>query len=79
MKIQHPILVRAIGTTGAALVWHLGRTLKYHFRYKDPAVDPEVARTDRPALHLCVFPRGHALSSLLLELARDAHPDQRTS
>jgi len=44
MKIQHPILVRAIGTTGAALVWNLGRTLKYHFRYKEPAVDPEVAR-----------------------------------
>jgi lysophospholipid acyltransferase (LPLAT)-like uncharacterized protein len=45
MKIQNPILVRAIGSTGAALVWQLGRTLKYHFRYKDPAVDPEVART----------------------------------
>ncbi len=47
MKIQHPLVVRAIGSTGAALVWQLGRTLTYHFRYKDPVVDPEVAR--RPA------------------------------
>ena len=30
--------------TGAALVWQLGRTLKYHFRYQDPDVAPEVAR-----------------------------------
>ena len=44
MKIQHPLLVRAIGVTGAALVRQLGRTLHYHFRYQDPAVAPEVAR-----------------------------------
>jgi lysophospholipid acyltransferase (LPLAT)-like uncharacterized protein len=44
MKIEHPLLVRAIGSTGAALVRQLGRTLTYHFRYKDPLVDPEVAR-----------------------------------
>ena len=25
-------------------MWQLGRTLTYHFRYKDPDVDPEVAR-----------------------------------
>src|SRR4051794_9192938 len=44
MKIQHPLLVTAVGTTGAALVRQLGRTLNYHFRYKDPRVAPEVAR-----------------------------------
>jgi len=45
MKIQHPLLVRAIGISGAALVRQLGRTLKYHFRYQDPKVDPEFARS----------------------------------
>jgi lysophospholipid acyltransferase (LPLAT)-like uncharacterized protein len=44
MKIEHPLLLRAIGSTGAALVRQLGRSLTYHFRYNDPAVDPEVAR-----------------------------------
>ncbi len=44
MKIQHPLLVRAVGSTGALFVRHLGRTLNYHFRYKDPTVAPEVAR-----------------------------------
>ena len=44
MKIEHPLLVRAIGSTGAALVRQLGRTITYHFRYKDPSVDPQVAR-----------------------------------
>jgi lysophospholipid acyltransferase (LPLAT)-like uncharacterized protein len=44
MKIQHPLLVRAVGSTGAFLVRNLGRTLRYHFRYKDPSVAPEVAR-----------------------------------
>lgn len=44
MKIQHPLLVRAIGATGAGLVRQLGRTLRYHFRYQDPSVDPEIAR-----------------------------------
>jgi hypothetical protein len=44
MKIQHPLLVRAIGVTGAALVRQLGRTLHYHFRYQDPSVAPEIAR-----------------------------------
>jgi lysophospholipid acyltransferase (LPLAT)-like uncharacterized protein len=44
MKIEHPLLVRAIGSSGAAFVRQLGRTLTYHFRYKDPHVDPEVAR-----------------------------------
>jgi lysophospholipid acyltransferase (LPLAT)-like uncharacterized protein len=44
MKIQHPLLVRSVGVAGAALVRQLGRTLKYHFRYQDPQVAPEVAR-----------------------------------
>ncbi len=45
MKIQHPLLIRAIGISGAALVRQLGRTLKYHFRFQDPKLDPEVARS----------------------------------
>ncbi len=45
MKIQNPVLIKAAGATGAALVWQLGRTLKYHFRYRDPSVNPEVVRT----------------------------------
>ena len=44
MKIRHPLLVGAIGATGAAVVRRLGRTLRYHFRYQDPAVAPEIAR-----------------------------------
>ncbi len=44
MKIQHPLLVRAIGATGAAVVRQLGRTIRYHFRYQDPTVAPEMAR-----------------------------------
>ena len=52
MKIQHPLAIKAIGSTAAALVWQLGRTLKYHFRYHDPEVDPEVARTTGQLLHV---------------------------
>jgi lysophospholipid acyltransferase (LPLAT)-like uncharacterized protein len=44
MKIKHPLLVRAIGCSGAWLVRRLGGTIDYHFRYDDPAVNPEVAR-----------------------------------
>ena len=44
MKIQHPLLIRAVGATGAAVVRQLGQTLRYHFRYQDPAVAPEIAR-----------------------------------
>ena len=44
MKIQHPLLVQAVGSAGSFLVRQLGRTLKYHFRYQDPQVAPEVAR-----------------------------------
>jgi lysophospholipid acyltransferase (LPLAT)-like uncharacterized protein len=44
MKIQHPLLVRAVGSSGAWLVRLLGQTIDYHFRYEDPLVNPEVAR-----------------------------------
>jgi lysophospholipid acyltransferase (LPLAT)-like uncharacterized protein len=44
MKIQHPLFVRAIGSSGSWLVRLLGSTIDYHFRYDDPLVNPEVAR-----------------------------------
>ena len=44
MKIEHPLLVRAVGCTGAWLVRRLGNTIDYHFRYEDSSVNPEVAR-----------------------------------
>jgi lysophospholipid acyltransferase (LPLAT)-like uncharacterized protein len=44
MKIRHPLLIQAIGHAGSFLVRRLGGTLDFHFRYADPAVDPEVAR-----------------------------------
>lgn len=44
MKIQHPLLVRAVGASGAGLVRRLVGTSRFHFRYDDPTVNPEVAR-----------------------------------
>ena len=44
MKIQHPLLVRAVGTLGAWSVRRLVGTSRFHFRYADPLVNPEVAR-----------------------------------
>lgn len=44
MKIQHPALVRAVGVGGAWLIRRLVGTTRFHFRYEDPAVNPEVAR-----------------------------------
>ncbi|WP_165244142.1 lysophospholipid acyltransferase family protein [Paludisphaera soli] len=44
MKIQHPLLIQAVGCVGSQLIRGLGRTWDFHFRYEDPAVDPEVAR-----------------------------------
>lgn len=44
MKIQHPALVNAVGVAGAWLVRRLVGTTRFHFRYADPAVNPEVAR-----------------------------------
>jgi len=44
MKIQHPLLVKAVGVTGTWLVRRLVGTSRFHFRYADPRVNPEVAR-----------------------------------
>jgi lysophospholipid acyltransferase (LPLAT)-like uncharacterized protein len=44
MKIQHPLLIRAVGLSGAWIVRRLLRTCRFHFRYADPMVNPEVAR-----------------------------------
>lgn len=44
MKIKHPLLINAVGHLGAWMVRRLGSTIEYHFRYADPAVNPEVAR-----------------------------------
>ena len=44
MKIQHPALIRAVGVTGSWLVRRLVGTSRFHFRYADPMVNPEVAR-----------------------------------
>jgi lysophospholipid acyltransferase (LPLAT)-like uncharacterized protein len=44
MKIEHPLAQGAIGCAGSWLVRWLGSTIDYHFRYADPAVNPEVAR-----------------------------------
>ena len=44
MKIQHPLLIRAASATAAWWVrWWVG-TSQFHFRYADPALNPEVAR-----------------------------------
>src|SRR5437764_12627662 len=44
MKIQHPLVVNAIGASGAWLVRRVVSTTRFHFRYADPTVNPEVAR-----------------------------------
>src|SRR3954469_19729719 len=44
MKIQHPLFVRGVGIAGARAVRGLVGTARFHFRYADPTVDPEVAR-----------------------------------
>jgi lysophospholipid acyltransferase (LPLAT)-like uncharacterized protein len=44
MKIQHPLLVRAVGASGAWAIRRLVGTSRFHFRYADPRVNPEVAR-----------------------------------
>jgi lysophospholipid acyltransferase (LPLAT)-like uncharacterized protein len=44
MKIQHPLLVNAVGVSGAWLIRRLVGTCRFHFRYDDPMVNPEVAR-----------------------------------
>ena len=44
MKIRHPALIRAAGILGACGVRRLVGTTRFHFRYADPSVDPEIAR-----------------------------------
>jgi lysophospholipid acyltransferase (LPLAT)-like uncharacterized protein len=44
MKIQNPLMVRAVASTGAWLVRRVVGTSRFHFRYADPLVNPEVAR-----------------------------------
>jgi lysophospholipid acyltransferase (LPLAT)-like uncharacterized protein len=44
MKIQHPLFVRAASTTTAWLIRRVLGTNRFHFRYADPMVNPEVAR-----------------------------------
>jgi lysophospholipid acyltransferase (LPLAT)-like uncharacterized protein len=44
VKIQHPLLIRAVGVLGAWSVRRLVSTCRFHFRYSDPLVNPEVAR-----------------------------------
>jgi lysophospholipid acyltransferase (LPLAT)-like uncharacterized protein len=44
MKIQHPALVNAVGIVGSRLVRGLVGTSRFHFRYADPTLSPEVAR-----------------------------------
>ena len=44
MKIEHPLLVRAVGVMGALAIRKMVGTTRFHFRYADPETDPEVAR-----------------------------------
>ena len=44
MKIQHPALIRAVGVAGSWAVRRLVGSSRFHFRYADPSVNPEVAR-----------------------------------
>lgn len=44
MKITNPWMIRAVGRVGAWTVRATAGTGRYHFRYADPRVNPEVAR-----------------------------------
>ena len=44
MKIEHPLAVKAVEVGGAWLIRRLSGSCRFHFRYADPTVDPEVAR-----------------------------------
>jgi len=46
MKIQHPLLIKGVGIAGAWAVRKLVGTTRFHFRYDDPALNPEVARRE---------------------------------
>jgi lysophospholipid acyltransferase (LPLAT)-like uncharacterized protein len=44
MKIRHPALIQGVGVAGAWMVRRLVSTVRFHFRYADPTLDPAVAR-----------------------------------
>src|SRR5579864_6672460 len=44
MKKHHPLLVKCQAALGAFLVRQLVSTSRFHFRYADPTVNPELAR-----------------------------------
>jgi lysophospholipid acyltransferase (LPLAT)-like uncharacterized protein len=44
MKIQHPLVIRAAGASGAWATRRLVGTCRFHFRFADPMLDPAVAR-----------------------------------
>lgn len=44
MKIQHPLLIKAVGVAGAFLVKNIVGTSKFHVRFRDPSTDPAAAR-----------------------------------
>lgn len=45
MKIRHPMITGAAGVAGAWVLRRWLGTLRFHFRYADPSVSPEAART----------------------------------
>jgi lysophospholipid acyltransferase (LPLAT)-like uncharacterized protein len=45
MKIRHPLAIRAVGVAGAWTVRRLVGTCRFHYRFTDPATNPDVART----------------------------------
>ena len=77
MKIRHPLLVRAVGV---GVAWAIRRLVEHAVPLSVcGAAGRSRGRTpDRTALHLCLLPRGHAVSGVLLAVARDAYPDQRS-
>ena len=44
MKIRHPLLIKGVGVAGAWSIRRLVGTVKFHFRYADPSVNPEETR-----------------------------------
>lgn len=44
IKLDHPLWFRTVGWAGSRLVRNWVGTLDFHFRYRDPLVNPEVAR-----------------------------------
>jgi lysophospholipid acyltransferase (LPLAT)-like uncharacterized protein len=44
LKIRHPLLVKVVSASGAHLVRTIVGTTRFHFRYADPSVNPEIAR-----------------------------------